>query len=319
MLVTFWGVRGSIPTPLHPDDVSAKAIATAEAVVRAGITDPEQVAQYVRRELPDHQWRTVGGNTACVSVEWPGATVILDAGTGIRALGRKLMNGPCGRGEGSLKLLMTHTHWDHIQGFMFFGPLFQPNQIEILGVHENLRQRFEQQQHADFFPVPLSAFPARLDFRTVKADLPQDLPGGGRFIAKRLNHPGDAFAYRIEHGDEAFVHATDCEFPRNGQGKQQIEEMAGFCRDAELLVFDSQYTWQESLLKEDWGHSTALSGVDIAVRAGVKRLVLFHHEPSYSDEFIHDLLATAADYRDKHYAGSRLEILLAREGLEVGF
>ena len=123
MRVQFWGVRGSIPTPLSPQEVESKVIAMAEDVVRAGIH-----SMLVRG--------TVGGNTTCLSIEWPGATIVLDAGSGIRNLGRYLMTkSPFNHGQGEIHLLMSHTHWDHIQGFPFFGPLFQRNTIHIHGVH----------------------------------------------------------------------------------------------------------------------------------------------------------------------------------------
>jgi len=316
MRVQFWGVRGSIPTPLSPQEVESKVIAMAEDVVRAGITNPEQVAGYLRENHSMLVRGTVGGNTTCLSVEWPGATIVLDAGSGIRQLGRSLMGkGDFGRGKGEIHLLITHTHWDHMQGFPFFGPVWQRNTIHIHGGHDNLKRRFVDQQSSEFFPMPLENLPANLHFHQIETGKKYDLPGGGGFTAKRLNHPGNTYGYRIDQNGGSMVFATDCEYRRDDA--DGITEMVEFCRDADLLVFDSQYTLEESLVKEDWGHSTAIVGVDIAVRAGVKRLALFHHEPNYPDEFIRDLLLKARQYTEATYPDTRLDLFVAIEGMDM--
>ncbi len=284
----------------------------AEDVVRAGITDPNEVAGYLRRNYSMLQRATVGGNTTCVSVEWPDTTVILDAGSGIRLLGESLMDGACGNGGAELHLLFSHTHWDHIQGLPFFGPLFQRNLLNIYGCHPNLEQRLRYQQSFDYFPVSLDAFVADLKFHQCVPDTPVDLPGGGRFIPHKLDHPGDCFGYRIEKGGKSVVFATDSEHkPKNRDNHHDVIE---FFQDADLVIFDSQYTLEESIIKEDWGHSSAIVGVDLCARANVKKLALFHHEPSYPDAFIHNLLLKAQTYRQVNYNGIPLELFIATEG-----
>jgi phosphoribosyl 1,2-cyclic phosphodiesterase len=316
MRVQFWGVRGSVPTPLSPSEVEAKVIAMAEDVVRAGITDPEKVAGYLHEHHSMLVRGTVGGNTTCLSVDWPGATVVLDAGSGIRNLGRHLMmKNDFGRGKAEIHLLMTHTHWDHIQGFPFFTPLFQRNKIVIHGVHENLEQRFRGQQHPHYFPIDLDAFPATVNFDQIETEKEYPLPEDGSFCAKKLNHPGDTFGYRVQHGGKKMIFATDCEYRRDDE--EGIASMVEFCRNADLLVFDSQYTLEESLVKEDWGHSTAIVGVDIAVEANSKRLALFHHEPNYPDDFIRELLLKARNYAEVTHPDAKLDIFAATEGIDL--
>lgn len=316
MRVQFWGVRGSIPTPLSPAEVEGKVVAMAEDVVRAGITDPEKVAGYIHEHHGMLVRGTVGGNTTCLSVEYPGATIVLDAGSGIRNLGRHLMmKNNFGRGQAEIHMLITHTHWDHLQGFPFFTPLFQRNTIRIHGAHENLEQRFRGQQHPHYFPIDLDAFPAKLKFDQIETEIEYPLPEGGSFCAKRLNHPGDTYGYRIKHEDKIMVFATDCEYRRDDT--EGIESMIEFTRDADLFVFDSQYTLEESLVKEDWGHSTAIVGVDIAVQANAKRLALFHHEPNYPDDFIRELLLKARNYAEATYPESKLDIFPAIEGIDL--
>lgn len=316
MRVQFWGVRGSIPTPLAPAEVEAKVIAMAEDVVRAGIHDPEKVSGYLRDHHSMFVRGTVGGNTTCLSVEWDGATIVLDAGSGIRPLGQKLMmDSKFGQGKGELTLLMSHTHWDHVQGFPFFGPIFQRNTIHIKGCHNDLERRFRGQQDPYYFPIDLDVFPAKIDFEQIQEGIVYQLPEGGNFVAKQMNHPGGSFGYRINRGDRSMVFATDSEYKRDDS--EQILEVIDFVKGADLFIFDSQYTLEESLIKEDWGHSTAVVGVDIAVRANVKRLALFHHEPNYPDQFIRDLLIKARRYCELNYPDSELEIFAAIEGMDL--
>lgn len=318
MRVRFWGVRGSIPTPLTPAEIESKVITLAEDVVRAGITDPSKVAGYLRETHGMMVRGTVGGNTTCLSFHWPGATVVIDAGSGIRNLGRYLMeDGPFAKGQGQLDMLITHTHWDHIQGFPFFGPLFQRNVIRVHGGHEGLEQRFAGQQHSSYFPVPLNIFPAKISFDKVKEDRDYELPGGGRYRMKRVSHPGECYAYRIEHEGTAVVFATDAEIRRSDDS--DVQSMAEFVKDADLFIFDSQYTLEESMIKEDWGHSTAVVGVDVAVQAGVKKLALFHHEPNYPDNFIRELLLKARRYQEINHPDASLEIFPAIEGMDLRF
>ncbi|MCB2199602.1 MBL fold metallo-hydrolase [bacterium] len=315
MRVQFWGVRGSIPTPISPADVESKVIAMAEDVVRAGIRDPEQVSGYLREHHSMLVRGTVGGNTTCISADWDGGSIIFDAGSGIRNLGRHLMDGPASKGEAELNIAMSHTHWDHIQGFPFFGPLFQRNKITIHGGHENLEGRYRGQQMPDYFPIGLDVFPADIRFNKVEPGQRYPLPGGGSFIPKELQHPGKSFGYRVEHGGKSMVFASDSEYKRDDD--EAIREMIEFVRETDLFVFDSQYTLEESLVKEDWGHSTAVIGVDIAVRANVKRLALFHHEPNYPDSFIRELLLKARRYLQLNYPDAELDIFVAIEGIDL--
>jgi len=315
MRVQFWGVRGSIPTPLSPAEVEAKVIAMAEEVVRAGIRDPEKVTGHLRDNHSMMVRGTVGGNTTCLSVEWPGCTIVIDAGSGIRKLGLQLMDGPFGQGKGEIQMLITHTHWDHIHGFPFFGPLFQRNTINIFGGHDNMQERFEYQHAKTHFPVSLDFFPAKLNFKQIEEGKYYTLPKNGRFKTKLLNHPGGCFGYRIEHDNKVMVFASDTEYRRVDD--DSIPSVVEFFKDANLLVFDSQYTLEESLVKEDWGHSTAIVGVDIAIKANVKKLALFHHEPNYPDGFIRELLLKARQYRESHYPNSQLEILASIEGMDL--
>ncbi|MFC2170811.1 MBL fold metallo-hydrolase [Calditrichota bacterium] len=312
MFVTFWGVRGSIPTPLSPRAVETKVMEIAQKILQDGITDPSEVAPYLREKYPLMKRGTVGGNTTCISVEWPGSTVIFDAGTGIIPFGKRLMFGASGKGEAELHILQTHTHWDHIMGFPYFAPLFKQNIINIHGVHPNLEARYRGQQQPQYYPVSLDIFPATVKFHQIEEGVIYNLEGGGTFKAMRLHHPGDCYGYRVARDGVSIVMATDSEYKNNDN--RLLERAVEFFHDADLLVFDSQYTLEEALVKEDWGHSTAIMGVKLAVEAGVKRLALFHHEPNYSDDFITDILNKAKAYKNDNYPEADLEIFAAVEG-----
>ncbi|MBZ0264271.1 MBL fold metallo-hydrolase [bacterium] len=315
MRVKFWGVRGSIPTPLSPKEVEAKVITMAEDVVRAGISDPDKVAGYLRERHSIFSRATVGGNTTCVSVHWGNNVVCLDAGTGIRNLGRALMDGVHGSGGGTVHLLMSHTHWDHIMGFPYFAALFQNNDIRIYGAYDDLEQRFRGQQEPNYYPVSLDIFPADISFHTVQAGTKYPLPDDASFTPISMYHPGGCFAYKIMHKGKIFIFATDTEIKHDKD--DQIEHASREFEGADLLVFDSQYTLEESKIKEDWGHSTAVVGVDIAVRAKIKHLVLFHHEPNYPDTFIFELMQMAKRYKNIEYPEYNLKISTAIEGMDI--
>ncbi|MCU7494533.1 MAG: MBL fold metallo-hydrolase [Ignavibacteria bacterium] len=314
MLVRFWGVRGSIPSP--PDEVQIKEqmLSLLEYASVKDISDTynrEQVLQDFLARRPV----LVGGNTSCVELRTDGKIIIFDMGTGMRNLGRFLLNETAPDSLAEYHIFLSHTHWDHIQGFPFFLPAYLPqNRICFYSAHPDLRSRLELQQDPVFFPVKLENMASRMEFIQMEADCHIEL--GSLLIENReLYHPGKSFAYSVKKGNKKFVFATDSEY------KDTTSSAAGkyvsFFRDADLLVFDAQYTFSEGIRKEDWGHSTSVAGVDLAVEAGVKRLALFHHEPENDDLKLNSMLTQALRYRRINYPDSGLEILLSYEGLEI--
>jgi len=253
-----------------------------------------------------------GGNTSCVVVEAGGETLIFDAGTGIRKLGCQL--GPVGV---NAHLFLSHLHWDHIQGFPFFTPAYVPgNQLTIHGVAPvggSVRDVFAQQMTAPTFPVPLSVMKAELCF----VDIPESdriVVGRARVQWHGVDHPNGCVAYRVDHGGRSVVYATDLEHKDDTIDEGLVE----LARGADLLVYDAMYTPEEyegagGFSRRGWGHSTFKAGADVAVAAGVRRLALFHHDPSHDDTFMDALVARAAGER----RGPLDEIFAAREGHEV--
>ncbi|MDX1524092.1 MAG: MBL fold metallo-hydrolase, partial [Anaerolineae bacterium] len=317
MKVKIWGARGSVPSPLKPDAIREKiyqAIIGLDSEVDA--TNPASVRAYVNA-LPPLVGGTSGGNTACVEVQVGDETCIIDAGSGIRELGLELMHGPCGQGRGRIHLFFSHAHWDHIQGFPFFRPAFVPgNQIFVYWIHPiDWREAvLAPQQSSPFFPVDLDYMKANIEFSRIEPEKPVFI-GPAKITHKRLNHPGASYAYRFDEGASTFVYASDAEY-KIAMGEASINPYVEFFAGADVLIFDSQLTFKEATEEKlDWGHSTALIGVDLARRAGVKTLVLFHHDPNDTDANLLQAKADALEYQAQTPAFPPVDIEVAYEGL----
>jgi phosphoribosyl 1,2-cyclic phosphodiesterase len=314
MIVRFWGVRGSVPAPLGAKHLKEKIMWALRGASDRDIMDERAAEHYVER-LPQHIKGTYGGNTPCVELHSEDTTIILDAGSGIRLLGLHLMDGRFGQGAGTAHLFLSHTHWDHIQGFPFFLPAYIPgNRIIIYSPHPDVDERFSVQQVRSYFPVPLEAMQADIEFVLLSEG--ENLSIGHIDVRNiKLNHPGGSFGYRVEEQGASFVYATDTEF--TNLSKSDMEKYIGFFSQAKVLVFDSQYSLMEAFEKEDWGHSSSLAGVKMAHDAGVETLVLFHHEPTYDDNTLWDILQRTRKYAEQKGIDQTCKVIMAYEGLEL--
>jgi phosphoribosyl 1,2-cyclic phosphodiesterase len=283
MYVKFWGTRGSIPTPLSSTSIQDKIRQALLGAQGVDLRDHAAVDRYIER-LPHTVRGTVGGNTACIEIRVDNQLLILDAGSGLRVLGLELMRQGAGKGNQHMDMLITHTHWDHIQGYPFFVPAFIPgNSITFYSPFANLQERLSRQQDDTYFPVTLEYMRATRCFHTLAPGQWTRI-GNVRIYPLRLSHPGTCYGYRIEDDHSSLVYATDAEYKRVDPA--HTEEYIRFFHEADLLVFDAQYTITEAQDRPDWGHSFALVGAEFARRANVRRLALFHHDPTSSDEKI---------------------------------
>lgn len=279
-LLRLWGVRGSIPSP-------------GQATV------------------------FFGGNTSCVELRTGSHIVILDAGSGIRPLGLSLVeefpNDPM-----DLTLLITHTHWDHIQGFPFFSPAYDSrNRIRIYGYEgamAGLRSTLAGQMESPYFPVALSEMPGNLNIVELR-EMSFTLHGMN-VEACFTNHPGVCVAYKLHTPDGIVVYMPDNETKRgSGRANSSDKVMADFIRGADVLIMDSQYTADEYQQHIGWGHGCIDEVVSMAIATRVKRLYTFHHDPAHDDRCVSGMLMHARQLAEA--AGSSLIVEAAREGMEV--
>ena len=274
-LIRFWGVRGSIPTP------------------------GPSTARY-------------GGNTSCVEFRINGELIVIDAGSGIRGLGTALIGEAAGQPI-TLTLLNTHTHWDHIQGFPFFAPAFMKgNRIRVIGrdsAPDGLQGVFDKLMDGRrCFPVPLGALGSDLSFEHIDEKGALDFQIGSIPVqAMPTNHPGGCLAYKFLTPQGNVVFLSDHE--TGGTDEPLVQE---FIRDAVLLIADAQYSDEEIVSRRGWGHGCIKEVVDLACRAGVKQLRLFHHDPSHGDDALDQLLVEAQDL--VHKANSSMNVAFVREG-----
>ena len=292
MRLRFWGTRGSIATP-------------GPCTTR------------------------YGGNTSCIELtEASGEKIVLDCGTGARLLGNQLL--AASDGSVSATILLTHTHWDHIQGFPFFAPLFaQGNHFRVYGpegAHLSLRDVLAGQMEHHYFPVELDQLAARITYQDL-GEGTHDI-AGLKITAQQMNHPSPTLGYRIAGDGCTICYLSDHEpfyeaIWRDGAEPGRLESIlepgdrrhAEFMQGADLVIHEAQYTPDEYPAKEHWGHSTYSSVVKLAAAAGVRRLVLTHHDPSHDDVFMDAVEQLARGLAQR--LDSRLEVTCAYEGLEI--
>ena len=317
MKIVFWGTRGSLPTPLGGQAVRRKIV---NALVKgAGVTlDTAAKAEaFCDRHLNFAEWGTYGGNSACVQIDAGGPDHLLcDLGSGVRefALSAIAKHGPAK--PQTYHVLVSHVHWDHIMGFPFFVPAFIPgNRIRLYSCHPRLEQAIRAQNHEPCFPVEFDALAAKIEFVALEPGKRYDIAGTTVTGIAQL-HGNDSYGYRIERNGKVVVYTTDAE--HKPEDVAEMERAAAFFHDADLVIFDAMYSLAESIsVKEDWGHSSNVLGVELCQMAQAKQLCLFHHEPVNDDDRIDAILAETIRFEEITRTGAPLKIRAAYDGLVI--
>jgi len=316
MYIHFWGTRGSLPASATTRQIREKIFQAIRASRPHDLATDEEIGAFIDRELPFAVRGSYGGNTSCVEIGGGEGFILCDAGTGIRDFGNAFMRSEKGGSPAVFHLFLSHPHWDHIQGFPFFVPAYHLGQvIHIYGGHAAVETAFVNQQAAPSFPVPFQALKADIRFHTLDPEQPHEIAG---FTVRMLrqNHPGGSYGYSFIRKGRKVVYSTDTE--HGEEARNEDYPFLDFFRDADLLIFDAQYSLADANgPKGTWGHSSNFLGVELAVRAGVKRLCLFHSEPTLDDEALDRFLAETRDYLRIHSPASLLVIDLAYDGLEI--
>jgi len=310
MKIRFWGVRGSVPTPLTPTQIQAKISAAIQRITPKDIESPDARERFIA-SLPRWIFGTTGGNTPCIEITSDeGKKVILDAGTGIRVLGK---NGIPPK-DLHYDMLFSHFHWDHIQGFPFFDQAYNPKaSFDIWSPFDNMKETFSKQMAAPYYPVTMDTMTKNMNFHTVKPDSNFKLAGMD-VSCQKMNHPGTSYSYALTENNRKFVYATDVELC--AADFNSTENKASVFEGADALVLDSQYTVEEAYNKQNWGHSAYCYAIDFAIAWHVKRLYLFHHEPTYDDRKLNGILQSARWYAS-YVGNNKIQVFLATEGMEI--
>ncbi len=315
MDINFWGTRGSIPSPLPSAELEQKLThVLVEADGRKFKNDAE--ARAFLETFPVLERGTAGGNTSCVEVTSGEHQIVLDAGSGLHELGRQMMANGFLDSKPPINILMSHTHWDHICAFPLFTPNFIPGaNIGIHGCHDDLEARFRNQHHPHNFPVLFDELLADISFNQL-APLQEYEIAGFDVSAIQVDHPGDSFAYRVKHENDIVIYATDASY--NDLAPDAMKAYHEFYSDADILIFDAFFdNLIESFQKSDYGHSSSFIGVDIALNAGVQKLVLFHHDHLSNDELLQRMLDSSQNYLNHVAPDTECEVILAQDGLSL--
>lgn len=314
----FWGTRGSIPRATPEAQLREMLAGILTEATPDDIADKASIDAFIKEHCRGTLPTIYGGNTACVEIfEDDGPSLLIDLGSGCRDYASHMMqtHGPVA--PGPYHILMSHFHWDHIMGFPFFMPAYIPgNVLNIYSCHPHVEEAFRRQHGWPSFPVPFDLLGSDIRFHIIEPEVEHEI-NGYKVLPHALNHEGIAYGFRIRRADRTVVYASD------GEHKPEMISddypYLDFIREADLLIFDAQYSLGEAIsVKEDWGHSSNVVGVELALMGDVRQLIFFHHEPLNDDWRLDQIVLEARRIEEIMRRGnSRLKITGAFDGLDL--
>ena len=308
MQVRLWGVRGSIAAPLTSAGLREKAKSLLSEARPEDLASPAAIDAYLDRS--EHAW-TYGGNTSCVEVSFGDVLFVLDSGTGIRALGGAL------KAEGrdktaKIHMFFTHFHWDHICGFPFFLPIYQPGrEIGVWSGRSDSERLLSLQMGDAHFPVKWNNLPSRITCTQLPENTPTTIEDAQVRILP-LIHPDKAYGYRIDHAGKSVVYLTDTEVSKNPD--KVAGTYAKFVEGADLVIVDAMYGFLDFHDHINFGHSTIFTFIDFFRDANIGELVIFHHDPLASDPQVTRLCNDARRYKELIAPQAKWKLSAAFEG-----
>lgn len=293
--IKYWGVRGSLPSSPSPTDWTNHIEGLLKGFFSNGLSEPAQITKYLQSMGTSHLGG-YGAATTCVELRSPKGQIIIDGGSGIRALSDTIMSGKAGTSRGPFHIFMTHFHWDHVIGLPFFTPHFMPGvNIHYYAVQPDLEALIRGVFAKPYFPVPFDALPAKMHFHILEPRKQFQLEDM-TITPYMLDHPDPCWGYHIEVGGKVYAHCVDTEGTR--VSRDELGPDLPLYQNVDLMYFDAQYTFPELAEKANWGHSAAQVGLDIAFREGIKQVLFAHHDPGATIQQVQELKRQTLEYYD---------------------
>lgn len=315
MIVRLWGVRGSSPTPLSAEELHNKITSIVQRIQPEDLISSEARARFLAH-LPPELFGVTGGNTSCIeSRSSDGQMIILDMGTGLRELEKRLKR--LRENIHEYHIFISHFHYDHLLGLPYFDVLYSPeNLVHFYSPFPAMEQILKDFMRKPFHPVGWDSFEADIQFHVLGGKQKISI-GSATIDWISRKHPDGSVSYKISEGGKSFIFSTDTELTE--RDFQQTERHVDYFQGADILVLDAQYTLNEAIEKYNWGHTSYSLAIEFAREFAIKKLLLYHHDPLNSDTKMEELLQSARlfDSRIAHTNHHSLEIDLAREGQQI--
>ena len=312
MTVRFWGVRGSCPTPLSPEELRDRFAAILQRARPEHLHSSETRQQFLSN-LPTKLFGTVGGNTACIELRTSENTaIIFDTGTGLRGLEQRIKKTRENIEE--YHIFLSHFHYDHLLSLPYFGAMYNPQgKVTFYSPFPAMEHILKKFMVAPYHPVGWDSFAADIRFITLQENEVLEL-GGAEIEWIHRNHPNGCSSYKVSESGKSFIYSTDTELTE--KDFRRTQKNLDYFQDADTIVLDTQYTLGEAIEKYNWGHSSYSLAVEFVREFGIRRLYLFHHDPLNSDATMEGMLKSAQLFNERlvHKGGKSPIIDLAREG-----